>query len=176
MAAVRPQIALGECYRVRFRGVSSKAFVRNLYVSCLYKELGCFLFGCCVGQSLTNMAKLSVGRLRPHFLSVCGVTYASLNCTAGSYVATVSCRQPNHRLEEEARCVSVYMSMLVLSDFNHFFIIFFIYIFQKVLLLWTCFLCNVHNALFSSEYPHISIHCRTFPHTHRHTNKLKPSL
>lgn len=97
------QIALGECYRVRFRSISSKAFIRNLYVSCLYKELGCFLFGCCVGQSLTNMAKLSVGRLRPHFLSVCGVTYASLNCTPGSYVATVSCRQPDHRLEEEAR-------------------------------------------------------------------------
>ncbi|XP_060908286.1 phospholipid phosphatase 3-like isoform X1 [Labrus mixtus] len=93
-------IALGECYRVRFLAVSSKAFIRNLYVSCLYKELGCFLFGCCVGQSLTNMAKLSVGRLRPHFLSVCGVTYASLNCTPGTYVATVNCRQPDHRLEE----------------------------------------------------------------------------
>ncbi|KAM6971824.1 phospholipid phosphatase 3-like [Aplochiton taeniatus] len=93
-------IALGECYRVRFRDVSSKAFVRNLYISCLYKELGCFLFGCCVGQSLTNMAKLSVGRLRPHFLSACGVTYASLNCTPGTYVATVTCR---HKLEEEAR-------------------------------------------------------------------------
>lgn len=96
-------IALGECYRVRFRGVSSKAFIRNVYVSCLYKELGCFLFGCCIGQSLTNMAKLSVGRLRPHFLSVCGVTYASLNCSLGTYVASVSCPQPDHRLEEEAR-------------------------------------------------------------------------
>lgn len=97
------QIVLGECYRVRFQGISSKAFVRNLYVSCLYKELGCFLFGCCVGQSLTNLAKLSVGRLRPHFLSVCGVTYASLNCTPGTYIASVNCRQPDHRLEEEAR-------------------------------------------------------------------------
>ncbi|XP_037326866.1 phospholipid phosphatase 3-like isoform X2 [Pungitius pungitius] len=66
-------------------------------------ELGCFLFGSCVGQSLTNMAKLSVGRLRPHFLSVCGVTYASLNCTPGTYVAKVTCREPDHRLEEEAR-------------------------------------------------------------------------
>ncbi|XP_072318416.1 phospholipid phosphatase 3-like [Eucyclogobius newberryi] len=96
-------IALGECYRVRFRGVRSKAFIRNVYVSCLYKELGCFLFGCCIGQSLTNMAKLSVGRLRPHFLSVCGVTYASLNCTPGTYVASVTCPQPDQRLEEEAR-------------------------------------------------------------------------
>ncbi|XP_041812640.1 phosphatidic acid phosphatase type 2D [Chelmon rostratus] len=96
-------IALGECYRVRFRGVHSRAFVRNLYVSCLYKELGSFLFGCCVGQSLTNMAKLSVGRLRPNFLSVCNITYASINCTPGSYVSQVTCRQPNQKMVEEAR-------------------------------------------------------------------------
>ncbi|XP_054897631.1 phospholipid phosphatase 3-like [Poeciliopsis prolifica] len=96
-------IALGECYRARFHGVSSRSFVRNLYVSCLYKELGSFLFGCCVCQSLTNMAKLSVGRLRPHFLDVCGVTYASLNCTPGTYVPIVSCTNPDHRLVEEAR-------------------------------------------------------------------------
>ncbi|XP_040918883.1 phosphatidic acid phosphatase type 2D [Toxotes jaculatrix] len=96
-------IAVGECYRVRFRGVNSRAFVRNHYVSCLYKELGSFLFGCCVGQSLTNMAKLSVGRLRPNFLSVCNITYESINCTQGSYVSQVSCRQPNQKMVEEAR-------------------------------------------------------------------------
>ncbi|XP_018560112.1 phosphatidic acid phosphatase type 2D [Lates calcarifer] len=96
-------IALGECYRVRFRGVHSRAFVRNRYVSCLYKELGSFLFGCCVGQSLTNMAKLSVGRLRPNFLSVCNITYASINCAEGTYVSQVVCRQPNQKLVEEAR-------------------------------------------------------------------------
>ncbi|XP_023260124.1 phospholipid phosphatase 3-like [Seriola lalandi dorsalis] len=96
-------IALGECYRVRFRGVHSRAFVRNRYVSCLYKELGSFLFGCCVGQSLTNMAKLSVGRLRPNFLSVCNITYASINCSPGSYVSQVNCRQHNQKMVEEAR-------------------------------------------------------------------------
>lgn len=96
-------IALGECYRVRFRGVLSRAFVRNHYVSCLYKELGSFLFGCCVGQSLTNMAKLSVGRLRPNFLSVCNVTYESIKCSPGSYVSQVTCNQPNLKMVEEAR-------------------------------------------------------------------------
>lgn len=96
-------IALGECYRVRFRGVYSRAFVRNRYVSCLYKELGSFLFGCCVCQSLTNVAKLSVGRLRPNFLSICNVTYASINCTLGSYVSDVTCRQPDQKLMEDGR-------------------------------------------------------------------------
>ncbi|XP_069559090.1 phospholipid phosphatase 3-like isoform X1 [Brachyistius frenatus] len=96
-------IALGECYRVRFRGVHSRAFIRNRYVSCLYKELGSFLFGGCVGQSLTNMAKLSVGRLRPNFLSVCNITYASINCTPGTYVPQAPCTQPIQKLVEEAR-------------------------------------------------------------------------
>uniref|UniRef100_A0A3Q2YGG7 Phosphatidic acid phosphatase type 2D n=1 Tax=Hippocampus comes TaxID=109280 RepID=A0A3Q2YGG7_HIPCM len=91
----------GECYRVRFLGVTSKAFLRNKYVSCLYKELGSFLFGCCVGQSLTNVAKLSIGRLRPHFLSVCGVTYVSLNCTHGTYLESVRCNSTDHRSIEE---------------------------------------------------------------------------
>ncbi|KAL0993239.1 hypothetical protein UPYG_G00105080 [Umbra pygmaea] len=96
-------IALGECYRVRIRAVRSRAFVQNLYVSCLYKELGSFLFGGCVVQSLTNMAKLSVGRLRPHFLAVCNVTYASLNCVNGAYITEVKCRQPDTKMVDEAR-------------------------------------------------------------------------
>ncbi|KAJ8345351.1 hypothetical protein SKAU_G00295440 [Synaphobranchus kaupii] len=96
-------IALGECYRVRFRRVYSRAFIRNLYVSSLYKELGSFLFGCFIGQSLTNMAKLSVGRLRPHFLSACSITYASLNCTPGTYIPKVTCQQSDQHVLDEAR-------------------------------------------------------------------------
>ncbi|CAL8273729.1 unnamed protein product [Lota lota] len=96
-------IALGECFRVRFCSVHSRAFVRNRYISCLYKELGSFVFGGCVGQSLTNMAKLSVGRLRPNFLKVCNITYASIKCTPGAYVADVHCQQPRTKLVEEAR-------------------------------------------------------------------------
>uniref|UniRef100_A0A4W4ET65 Phosphatidic acid phosphatase type 2/haloperoxidase domain-containing protein n=1 Tax=Electrophorus electricus TaxID=8005 RepID=A0A4W4ET65_ELEEL len=95
-------IALGECYRVRMRRARSRAFVGNLYVACLYKELGSFLFGCCIGQSLTNMAKLSVGRLRPNFLSVCNVTYTSLGCTPGKYIDQVICSS-TPKEEEEAR-------------------------------------------------------------------------
>ncbi|XP_061685794.1 phospholipid phosphatase 3-like isoform X3 [Syngnathoides biaculeatus] len=73
------------------------------YPYLLSEELGAFLFGCCIGQSLTNMAKLSVGRLRPHFLSVCGVTYISLNCTQGTYLESVNCPNTDHRSIEEAR-------------------------------------------------------------------------
>ncbi|XP_077576030.1 phospholipid phosphatase 3-like isoform X1 [Stigmatopora nigra] len=96
-------ITLGEWYRVRYLGIRSQAFIKNKYVSCLYKEWGSFLFGCCVSQSLTGVAKLSVGRLRPHFLSVCRVTYTSLNCTQGTYLATVNCPNSNPSKIDEAR-------------------------------------------------------------------------
>lgn len=62
------------------------------------------------------MAKLSVGRLRPNFLSVCNITYASINCTPGSYVSQVTCRQPNQKMVEEARCVVCAHKLFLLSN------------------------------------------------------------
>ncbi|MBN3289327.1 PLPP3 phosphatase, partial [Polypterus senegalus] len=92
-------IALGESYRVHYLKVESKAFVSNHYISTLYKEIGSFLFGCTVGQSLTNMAKLTIGRLRPNFLTVCKPL---VNCSIGQYVDNYSCTG-NASLEKEAR-------------------------------------------------------------------------
>ncbi|KAG7254034.1 hypothetical protein CRUP_015679 [Coryphaenoides rupestris] len=60
-------------------------------------------------SSLTNMAKLSVGRLRPNFLSVCNVTYASLRCTPGAYVAEPPCQQVSKMVEEARYGCSFYL-------------------------------------------------------------------
>ncbi|KAK3511607.1 hypothetical protein QTP70_011544 [Hemibagrus guttatus] len=78
-------IALAECYCVRSRRVNSRAFIQNPYISSLYKELGSFLFGCCIGQSLTNMAKLSVGRLRPNFLACAMKSFFSGHASFAMY-------------------------------------------------------------------------------------------
>ncbi|KAG8441483.1 hypothetical protein GDO86_007011 [Hymenochirus boettgeri] len=80
-------IVLGECYRVS-RQNSSKSHPREGYLAAVYCQLLPFLFGSALGQSLTNTAKLSAGRLRPNFLSVCQPE--GLNCTAG-YVETYHC-------------------------------------------------------------------------------------
>ncbi|CAM9754941.1 unnamed protein product [Lampetra planeri] len=56
----------------------------------LYRTLGAFLFGCAVNQSLTDVAKFSVGRLRPHFLDVCKPDRALYNCSEG-YITRVVC-------------------------------------------------------------------------------------
>lgn len=43
----------------------------------IYVKIGVFLFGACMSQLTTDIAKYSIGRLRPHFLHVCNST---VNC------------------------------------------------------------------------------------------------
>ena len=61
------------------------------YVSTIYKAVGSFLFGAAANQSLTDIAKYSVGRLRPHFLAVCKPQWSSIDCTVGGYVENFTC-------------------------------------------------------------------------------------
>ncbi|CAM9662410.1 unnamed protein product [Lampetra fluviatilis] len=60
----------------------------------LYRTLGAFLFGCAVNQSLTDVAKFSVGRLRPHFLDVCKPDRALYNCSEGYITRDVCTGDP----------------------------------------------------------------------------------
>ncbi|KAL1005451.1 hypothetical protein UPYG_G00059300 [Umbra pygmaea] len=89
-------IALGECYRVRYQRVRSNAFIRNLYVSSLYKAAALAnpdqhgQAWCGGGCDLTSFCVWHHVRL-------------GLNCTPGTYVSTITCRQPDHRLEDQAR-------------------------------------------------------------------------
>lgn len=57
----------------------------NQYLSALYKVVGTFLFGAAVSQSLTDLAKFTIGRPRPNFLSVC----APVSCSG--YVLHINC-------------------------------------------------------------------------------------
>ncbi|XP_077173401.1 LOW QUALITY PROTEIN: phospholipid phosphatase 3-like [Paroedura picta] len=92
-------ITVGETYRVHHFPRSSHSIVPNPYVVALYQEIGAFLFGCAAGQSLTNMAKVAVGRLRPHFLAACRPNLTHLDCSAG-YVEKYSC---TGRVSEEKK-------------------------------------------------------------------------
>uniref|UniRef100_G1QIZ3 Phosphatidic acid phosphatase type 2/haloperoxidase domain-containing protein n=1 Tax=Nomascus leucogenys TaxID=61853 RepID=G1QIZ3_NOMLE len=53
----------------------------NSYVAAVYKVLGTFLFGAAVSQSLTDLAKYMIGRLRPNFLAVCDPDWSRINCS-----------------------------------------------------------------------------------------------
>ncbi|KAK9956131.1 hypothetical protein ABG768_013885 [Culter alburnus] len=92
-------IVIGECYRIHYLNQGSKSFVGNPYVSTLYRQVGVFIFGCAVSQSFTDIAKVSVGRMRPHFLDVCQPDYSSINCSLG-YITQYICRGDASKVQE----------------------------------------------------------------------------
>lgn len=78
-------ITSGEAYLVYTKRLYSNSDF-NQYAAALYKVVGTFLFGACVSQSLTDMAKYTIGRLRPNFIAVCAPEVCKgymleLNCT-----------------------------------------------------------------------------------------------
>lgn len=81
---------IGECLSVHFKRVNSKSSFGG-YVACIYKAVGTFLFGAAMSQSLTDIAKYSIGRLRPHFLDVCKPNWKAINCSTGAYIEDYTC-------------------------------------------------------------------------------------
>ncbi|KAG9355036.1 hypothetical protein JZ751_001749 [Albula glossodonta] len=84
-------MVFGECLSVYFKRIKSKSAVRNNYVACVYKAVGTFVFGAAMSQSLTDIAKYSIGRLRPHFLDVCKPAWEHINCKSGGYIDNFTC-------------------------------------------------------------------------------------
>ncbi|XP_029938875.1 phospholipid phosphatase 3 isoform X2 [Salarias fasciatus] len=92
-------IVIGECYRIHQLHEGTKSFVGNPYVAALYKQMGVFLFGCAVSQSFTDIAKVSVGRMRPHFLDVCRPDFSTINCSLG-YITNYTCTGDESDVQE----------------------------------------------------------------------------
>ncbi|XP_016413077.1 phospholipid phosphatase 1 isoform X1 [Sinocyclocheilus rhinocerous] len=90
---------IGECLSVYLNCVKSKSFC-NSYVACIYKAIGTFLFGAAMSQSLTDIAKYSIGRLRPHFLDVCRPDWMQINCTGGAYIEDFICTGDSTKVNE----------------------------------------------------------------------------
>lgn len=97
------QIIIGESYRIYFLNEGSKSFVGNSYISALYKQVGVFVFGCAISQSFTDIAKVSVGRMRPHFLDVCKPDFSTINCSLG-YITDYECQGPESKVQEARYC------------------------------------------------------------------------
>lgn len=93
------QIIIGESYMIYYLNEGSKSFVGNPYISALYKQVGVFIFGCAVSQSFTDIAKVSVGRMRPHFLDVCRPDWSTINCSLG-YITDYQCNGPESKVQE----------------------------------------------------------------------------
>ncbi|XP_020318817.1 phospholipid phosphatase 3-like [Oncorhynchus kisutch] len=92
-------IIIGESYMIYYLNEGSKSFIGNPYISALYKQVGVFIFGCAVSQSFTDIAKVSVGRMRPHFLDVCRPDWSAINCSLG-YITDYQCNGPESKVQE----------------------------------------------------------------------------
>uniref|UniRef100_A0A673U0Y1 Phospholipid phosphatase 1 n=1 Tax=Suricata suricatta TaxID=37032 RepID=A0A673U0Y1_SURSU len=90
---------IGEALSVYYNLLHSNSFIRNNYIATIYKAIGTFLFGAAASQSLTDIAKYSIGRLRPHFLDVCDPDWSKINCSAG-YIENYICRGNAQKVKE----------------------------------------------------------------------------
>ncbi|XP_073933593.1 phospholipid phosphatase 1 isoform X3 [Castor canadensis] len=90
---------VGETLSVYFNLLHSNSFIRNNYIATIYKAIGTFLFGAAASQSLTDIAKYSIGRLRPHFLDVCDPDWSKINCSDG-YIEDYICQGNAQKVKE----------------------------------------------------------------------------
>ncbi|XP_058472506.1 phospholipid phosphatase 1 isoform X2 [Solea solea] len=81
---------LGECLLVYLNRIKSKSSFGS-YIASVYKAIGTFLFGAAMSQSLTDIAKYSIGRLRPHFLDICRPDWREINCSGVAYIEDFTC-------------------------------------------------------------------------------------
>lgn len=70
------------------------------YLTRVYKAVGSYLFGAVISQSLTDVAKYSIGRLRPNFLAVCNPVWDGINCRAGGYMENFTCTGDQFLVDE----------------------------------------------------------------------------
>lgn len=70
----------------------------------VYNELVIYVFGALASQSLTDIAKYSIGRLRPHFIDVCKPRNLESLCSDPyAYIESFECTTNNKKLLKEMR-------------------------------------------------------------------------
>lgn len=124
------QITTGEAYLVYSKRLYSNSDF-NQYAAALYKVVGTFMFGACVSQSLTEMAKFTIGRPRPNFIAVCAPSVCkgymlNINCTGSKHNVTESrytpprdrkARTEGHAVVDLTSCVCFFVvSAVVLAS------------------------------------------------------------
>ncbi|XP_056274836.1 phospholipid phosphatase 1-like [Pseudoliparis swirei] len=92
-------IVCGECLSVYMSRIKNQS-AGTKYVACVYKAVGSYVFGAAASQSLTDIAKYSIGRLRPNFLAVCQPAWNGINCQAGGYVENFTCTGEKFLVDE----------------------------------------------------------------------------
>ncbi|CAG5924257.1 unnamed protein product [Menidia menidia] len=95
-------IICGEFVSVYLSRIKNQSLGKK-YMSCIYKAVGSYLFGAAANQSLTDIAKYSIGRLRPNFLAVCKPVWDRINCKSGGYIENITCTREDEFMVDESR-------------------------------------------------------------------------
>ncbi|XP_076041471.1 phospholipid phosphatase 1-like isoform X2 [Oratosquilla oratoria] len=104
-----PVVAMGivELTRVQRENIGKRIIMCKREVHpwfwAMHTTIGPFLFACACSQLLTDIAKYSVGRLRPHFWDICKPDMSQMNCTVDHYVDPVPCTTDDTFRLKEAR-------------------------------------------------------------------------
>ncbi|XP_014883792.1 lipid phosphate phosphohydrolase 1-like [Poecilia latipinna] len=83
-------LVCGEFISVYMCRVKNRS-LRRKWMMCVYKAVGSAMFGAAASQSLTDIAKYSIGRLRPYFLAVCNPVWDQIDCKTGGYIENFTC-------------------------------------------------------------------------------------
>ncbi|XP_056448072.1 phospholipid phosphatase 1-like [Gadus chalcogrammus] len=86
-------IVCGECLTVYMSRIKAqRACVDGMsYVASIYRALGSCVFGALATMSLTDIAKATIGRLRPHYLAACKPVWEAIDCKSGGYIEDFTC-------------------------------------------------------------------------------------
>ncbi|KAK6617209.1 hypothetical protein RUM44_005540 [Polyplax serrata] len=97
-------------YSIHKRSCTTKRKIRLLFMKVpswmweCYRHVGVFGFGAACSQLTTDVAKYTIGRLRPHFFDVCK---PDVDCSDPkykyNYIEKFRCQQTNERLLKEMR-------------------------------------------------------------------------
>ncbi|XP_053614442.1 putative phosphatidate phosphatase [Plodia interpunctella] len=100
-------MCLTEWIRLRdYMGRSRPVFGKDIppWVWEAYKVVGVFLFGCACQQLTTDIAKYTIGRLRPHFFDVCKPDIdCDLPANKWRYIEDFKCNGADVKLMKEMR-------------------------------------------------------------------------
>ena len=85
------------------------------FLGLIYRIIGSFLFGIAVTQLSTDIAKYSIGRLRPHFITLCQPNINMCSSQLGYIEADVCTTTDTEALREARYCHhnDIYGSMYV---------------------------------------------------------------
>ncbi|XP_037070512.1 putative phosphatidate phosphatase isoform X1 [Pollicipes pollicipes] len=69
----------------------------------IYSMVGVFAFGAACSQLATDIGKYTIGRLRPHFITVCQPDFNKINCSGHAFIEDFECLGDNVKAIREAR-------------------------------------------------------------------------